>query len=151
MITRDQALRRLGVHTRHRIPAVDSAVVALVAKKPMRSKHDRGYSCDGEKLYLNGRLIAFWHAGAARVFHQHIEFCPYMVANATASVKKRLKWLEMFADPEERACFEHEDCVASRELGAACSDARWAPPRKPYFDRQQERRATQRRSVKSDG
>lgn len=139
-MTSQEAAQRLGIATRHRQQPIDAAVIALVTKDLFRTKHDRGYSCDGTSLYLNSHLIAFWHAGAARVFHKHVEYCSYMVANATVGVRRRLKALELFADADRRVCFEHDDCRAFVELGAACSDARWAPPAKPYFDRQKEAR-----------
>ena len=139
-MTRYEALRRLGIATHHRHQAIDEAVVALAVKEPYRSRNDRGYSCDGANLYLSSRPVALWHAGAVRIFHKHLEYCPYMLTVSTIGVRQRLKSLSLFAETDERVCFEHDDCIASPELGVACSESRWTPPKKPYFDRQVEQR-----------
>jgi len=120
--------------------AVDTAVERLVERRPWRSKHDRGYSTDGTRLFIDGHLIASWLHGAVRMYHNDLKWCPYRVARASERVRTRLTDANVLAGRDERVCYEHADCRSCAELSRACGESRWAPPELPYFERQEHRR-----------
>ncbi len=130
----------------------DIAVRSLAERRRFNydsHRKDRGYSTDGDKLWLNGHLIVQWYDSAVRMYLNAPEWHSFLVAQAIPRVRDYFAGVGLLAERDEVTCKLHEDCRSHAELGAACGASRAGKPMPlPYFEAQEERRrSSQHKSV----
>lgn len=123
-------------------PNLELAVQHCIERKPFRSPYDRGYSSDGEAIYIDGHTIAQWIEGAIRMYYADARWLRTRMAIAFRRVQVALSEEGYLGNERRRMCLEHEDCRGNRQLGRACAISRFGHARGYRVDRATPKRGT---------